>query len=44
MVSLDASLVDLYLRGVISHDQVISKAQDVQAAIQLIGDQKPRKR
>jgi twitching motility protein PilT len=44
MVSLDASLVDLYLRGVISHDQVLSKAQDVQAAIQLIGDQKPRKR
>jgi twitching motility protein PilT len=44
MVSLDASLVDLYLRGIISHDQVLSKAQDVQAAIQLIGDQKPRRK
>ena len=43
MVSLDASLVDLYLRGVIAYEQVLGKAQDPQAAIQLIGGQKPQK-
>lgn len=43
MVSLEASLVQHYLDGAISYDQVIGKAQDPQAAIQLIGDQKPRK-
>ena len=44
MVSLEASLVDLYLRGLIAYEQVLSKAQDPQAAIQLIGGQKPRSR
>lgn len=43
MVSLEASLVTLYLDGLISRDQVIGKAQDQQAALQLIGDQEPRK-
>ena len=43
MVSLEASLVDLYLRGLITYEQVISKAQDPAAAQQLVGDQKPRK-
>jgi twitching motility protein PilT len=43
MVSLETSLVDLYLRGLISYDQVISKAQDPQAAEQIIGDQQPKK-
>ncbi len=43
MVSLEASLVQLYLDGLISYEQVISKAQDPQAAIQLIGGQQPRK-
>ena len=43
MVSLEASLVDLYLRGVISYEQVITKAQDPQAAVQLIGGQQPSK-
>ena len=43
MVSLETSLVDLYLRGLISHEQVMTKAQDVSAAQQLIGDQKPRR-
>lgn len=43
MVSLEASLVALYLDGVISYEQVVTKAQDPQAAIQLIGGQKPRK-
>jgi twitching motility protein PilT len=43
MVSLEASLVHHYLNGAISYEQVIGKAQDPQAAIQLIGDQKPRK-
>ncbi len=44
MISLETSLVDLYLRGFISHDQVLSKAQDPQAALQLIGERQPRKR
>ncbi len=43
MVSLETSLVDLYLRGIISYEQVITKAQDVSAAQQLIGEQKPRR-
>ncbi|MDP9292065.1 MAG: type IV pilus twitching motility protein PilT [Verrucomicrobiota bacterium] len=38
MVSLEASLVDLYLRGLISHDEVMTKAQDPQAASQLMGE------
>ena len=44
MVSLETSLTDLYLRGFISLEQVMSKAQDPQAAQQLIGDRQPRKR
>jgi twitching motility protein PilT len=44
MLSLETSLVNLYLNGFISYDQVIGKAQDPQAAIQLIGGQKPVKR
>jgi len=43
MISLEASLVEHYLAGVISYEQVLTKAQDQQAAIQLIGGQKPRK-
>jgi len=43
MVSLEASLVQHYLNGAISYDQVIGKAQDPAAAIQLIGGQQPRK-
>jgi twitching motility protein PilT len=41
MVSLETALVDLYLNGTITYDQVMTKAQDQQAAIQLIGGQKP---
>jgi twitching motility protein PilT len=44
MVSLEGSLVEHYLNGLISYEQVLTKAQDQQAAIQLIGGQKPRKR
>jgi twitching motility protein PilT len=44
MVSLDASLVQLYLEGMISYEDVVGKAQDPQQAIQLIGGQKPRVR
>jgi twitching motility protein PilT len=44
MVSLDASLAQLYLDGYISYEQVMTKAQDPQAAVQIIGGQKPRKR
>ncbi len=43
MVSLEASLVNHYLNGQISYEQVVTKAQDPQAAVQLIGDSKPRK-
>jgi twitching motility protein PilT len=43
MISLEASLVEHYLAGRISYEQVMTKAQDQQAAIQLIGGQKPRK-
>ena len=43
MVSLEASLVDLHLRGLITYEQLIGKAQDPAAAQQLLGDQKPRK-
>lgn len=43
MVSLETSLVDLYLRGLISYENVITKAQDPQAAEQIIGAQEPRK-
>ncbi len=41
MVSLETSLVQHYLSGRISKEQVLGKAQDQQAALQLIGDQKP---
>ncbi len=44
MVSLEASLVQLYLDGVISFDTVMGKAQDPEQAAQLIGTQKPRKK
>jgi twitching motility protein PilT len=44
MVSLDASLAHLYLEGYISYEQVMTKAQDPQAAAQIVGGQKPRKR
>jgi len=44
MISLEASLVEHYLTGLISYEQVLTKAQDQQAAIQLIGGQKPRRR
>jgi len=44
MVSLETSLVQHYLNGRISKEQVLGKAQDQQAAIQLMGDQKPIKR
>jgi twitching motility protein PilT len=43
MLSLEASLVQLYLAGLISHDMVMNKAQDPQAAAQLIGNQKPKR-
>jgi twitching motility protein PilT len=44
MVSLDSSLAQLYLDGVIAYEQVLTKAQDPQAAVQIIAGQKPRKR
>jgi twitching motility protein PilT len=44
MLSLETSLVQHYLAGRISYEQVLGKAQDQQAAIQLIGGQKPMRR
>ena len=44
MVSLDTSLAQLYLEGIIAYEQVLTKAQDPQAAIQIIAGQKPKKR
>ena len=44
MLSLETSLVQHYLSGRISKEQVLGKAQDQQAAIQLMADQKPIKR
>jgi len=43
MVSLEASLVDLYLAGVISRDEVFGKAQDPEMAAQLLGGREPRR-
>ena len=43
MVSLEASLVQLYLDGLISREMVLGKSQDPDQADRLIGDQKPRK-
>ena len=44
MLSLETSLVQHYLNGVITYEQVLGKAQDQQAAIQLIDGRKPVKR
>jgi len=38
MVALEASLVDLFKRGVITRDQVIGYAQDPEVARQLLGE------
>jgi twitching motility protein PilT len=43
MVSLEASLVDLYLAGVISRDEVFGKSQDPEMAAQLLGGREPRR-
>ena len=44
MVSLESCLADLYQRGFISREQVISKAQDPQAAQQIMAGQDPPRR
>ncbi len=41
MVTLESSLVDLYTRGLISEQQVLSKAQDPDAAAQMLAGSKP---
>jgi len=41
MVALEASLVDLFQRGVISREQVIGYAQDPEVARQLLGERLP---
>jgi twitching motility protein PilT len=41
MVALEASLVDLYQRGIITRDQVVGFAQDPEVARQLLGERTP---
>lgn len=43
MVSMEASLVDLYLAGVIAREEVFAKAQDPEMAAQLLGGREPRR-
>ncbi len=43
MVSLEASLVDLYLAGVISREEVFGKSQDPEMAAQLLAGREPRR-
>lgn len=43
MVSMEASLVDLYLAGVIAREEVFNKAQDPEMAAQLLGGREPRR-
>ena len=43
MVSLDASLVDLYLAGIIARDEIFNKAQDPEMAEQLLAGREPRR-
>lgn len=43
MVSLEASLVDLYLAGIISKEEAFAKAQDPEMAAQLLGGREPRR-
>ncbi len=44
MVSLDASLAELYVAGIIGYEQVLTKAQDPQAAVQIIAGRQPATR
>jgi twitching motility protein PilT len=44
MVSLETSLVDLYMKGFITREDVLAKAQDQQAAIQIMGEREPKRR
>jgi twitching motility protein PilT len=43
MVSLEASLVDLYLAGTIAREEVFAKSQDAEMAAQLLGGREPRR-
>ena len=42
MQTLEASLVQLYLDGIISYEEVLNKAQDPEQAVQLVAGQKPK--
>jgi twitching motility protein PilT len=44
MMTLEASLVQLYLDGIIAYEEVLNKAQDPEQAVQLVAGQKPKKR
>jgi twitching motility protein PilT len=44
MMTLEASLVQLYLDGVIAYEEVLNKAQDPEQAVQLVAGQKPKRR
>ena len=43
MLTIEQSLVDLYLGGVIARDEVFSKAQDPELATQLLAGREPRR-
>lgn len=43
MVSLEASLIDLYLAGVISREEAFGKSQDPEMAAQLLAGREPRR-
>jgi twitching motility protein PilT len=43
MVSMEASLVDLYLAGIIAREEVFNKAQDPEMAAQLLGGRETRR-
>ena len=43
MVSLEASLVDLYLAGVISREEAFGKSTDPEMAAQLLAGREPRR-
>ncbi len=44
MVSLEANMVDLWRRGIISRQEVLDRAQDLNIATQLLADYEPTRR
>ena len=44
MVSLEATLVDLFQRGLISRQEMMMKSQDPEVVMQLLGEVSPSKK